>query len=486
MLGLLASVPPDSDPPQAGGDRVRALRARIAAAPDDIALRRELDGVLLELRRYDEVIATWDEYLARNPQDGRGYLERGGTHTYRRDGPAALKDLDRACSLGEQLGCEQAAKLRAMFAKMNAGGAEAATPVPQVVAEDAADAEEADDDRASLVRAVVLGLVTAVLIGGGTLVSRQLKLRRQSKPSTVGGPRAKKAREEAAEGHLTSVVQLLRGTPDPELRWLYLSTLSGVPLDSAERLVAAHPDDPVAHVLLGYARVWAGKEARGTAVAEDTSLEAFEAFEALALSAVEAANRACALAPEDPVPWLIRLSAFYGLGVSVPDIMATFQEAVRRAPGHFGAHDLAAHLMSPKWFGDADTLLDFARTAAAEAPDGSDLPILVLRAHFEIAMAAAMTADDEAAKAYVQRKDVRDECRAAYARSLGHPAYRERAASVDARNQACGLFYFAEMNELLARELDKLGYAYTSAPWVFLARSPRAAFAAARVQARLS
>ncbi len=471
VLAVLASAP-------ATDAEIASLRDRISAAPDDVELRIALDEALVAHKRYDEIVATWDEYIARNPEDGRAYLERGGTHTLRRDAAPALRDLDRACSLGQPRGCEGATQLRAMFAKRGidpAGERRVRAP--------AAPAKPAKTERSWTSR-IVVGVAVAFLVAGGGFVARALRRRRQTKPSTVGGPRARKAREEAAQGHLTSALELLRSTPDPELRWMHLSTLPSIAPDHARRLASAHPNDVAAQVLLSSALLQSGMQARGAAASEFTTREQFAAFEALSRSAVEVAERAAALAPDDPLPWLLQLQACYGLGRSVDEIRAILDEVTRRAPGHFDAHRIAAHLLSPKWFGDVDTLLEFARTTAASAPDGSDLPAIVLYAHFELFMSAAAK-DDAAATAYVQRREVRDECRAAYARSLGHAAYRERPASAVARNHVCGWFYAAEMNELLAAELDKLGYAFTGSPWIHFGTDVRRVFADARIQAKL-
>lgn len=93
-------------------DRIREIQRRVEASPDDFALRRELDAALFELNRFDDIVASWDAYLSRHPEDARAYFERGGTHSHRRDARAMLDDFDRACTLGLSPACEAATTMR--------------------------------------------------------------------------------------------------------------------------------------------------------------------------------------------------------------------------------------------------------------------------------------------------------------------------------------------------------------------------------------
>ena len=82
-----------------------ALRAKVDAAPDDPGLHRQLDYALAKENRFDEVVTLWTRYLARNPDDGRAYMERAGAYHHLRLMPQTRADLKQACELGVTEGC---------------------------------------------------------------------------------------------------------------------------------------------------------------------------------------------------------------------------------------------------------------------------------------------------------------------------------------------------------------------------------------------
>lgn len=68
---------------------------------------------LAKSRRFPEVVASWDAYLARNPDDARAYRERGGAKWHLRQHDAALDDTEHACKLGNENACTDLPKMRA-------------------------------------------------------------------------------------------------------------------------------------------------------------------------------------------------------------------------------------------------------------------------------------------------------------------------------------------------------------------------------------
>jgi tetratricopeptide (TPR) repeat protein len=101
---LLRRGNPNLDP-----DELERLTRR-AQKEDGFEAYLALDGALAKRGRFAEIIEHWTEHLARHPEDGRGYLERGGAYRAIRQMDAAIRDAERACELGVVRGCEYAKK----------------------------------------------------------------------------------------------------------------------------------------------------------------------------------------------------------------------------------------------------------------------------------------------------------------------------------------------------------------------------------------
>ncbi|WP_340558475.1 hypothetical protein [Streptomyces sp. GSL17-111] len=95
------------------------------------------------------------------------------------------------------------------------------------------------------------------------------------------------------------------------------------------------------------------------------------------------AREAAAMADEDPTPHLTELFVARRLGYRRADFEALWNEVVRRAPHHMGAHLAALPYWSEKWHGSREDAYAFAQDAAARAPEGSLLPALPLFAVWE-------------------------------------------------------------------------------------------------------
>ncbi len=97
---LLRRGSPNLDP-----EEIERLTAR--ARKDDVfEAYLALDAALAKRGRFAEVIEHWTEHLTRHPNEGRGYLERGGAYRAIRQMDAAIRDAEKACELGVTKGCE--------------------------------------------------------------------------------------------------------------------------------------------------------------------------------------------------------------------------------------------------------------------------------------------------------------------------------------------------------------------------------------------
>jgi tetratricopeptide (TPR) repeat protein len=92
-----------------------ALEEQARKAPDDFRALQQLGYALARRGQFERVVELWTAYLARHPQDGQAYLERGGAHFQLRQLAAARADAARACALGVSEGCAREKQVASMM-----------------------------------------------------------------------------------------------------------------------------------------------------------------------------------------------------------------------------------------------------------------------------------------------------------------------------------------------------------------------------------
>jgi tetratricopeptide (TPR) repeat protein len=93
-------------------DEVALLERAIALDPDDLDNHRRLDAALIRAGARDKIPAMWAKYLARHPKNARAHLELAGALHHLGRERDALAEAAAACRLGEQTGCQIAARGR--------------------------------------------------------------------------------------------------------------------------------------------------------------------------------------------------------------------------------------------------------------------------------------------------------------------------------------------------------------------------------------
>ncbi|MEU9334718.1 hypothetical protein AB0D49_16360 [Streptomyces sp. NPDC048290] len=134
------------------------------------------------------------------------------------------------------------------------------------------------------------------------------------------------------------------------------------------RAAPGHQDDPDA--LLVAAQLAADRAWRSPARAE-----LLAPVEALVTAAAEAV-------PRDPVPWRLALDRARGAHAGHTEFERLWTEAVRRSPHHYGCHVAALKYLGASWHGSHRECFDFAEPAADDAPPGSLVRALPVRAAF--------------------------------------------------------------------------------------------------------
>ncbi|WP_405011821.1 hypothetical protein [Kitasatospora sp. NBC_01539] len=201
-------------------------------------------------------------------------------------------------------------------------------------------------------------------------------------PPSRASSAADRARAAARSGDWTpSAAHLTAAGTDWDERHLRIEALARHAVEDDTWLrnwLRKQPDSPDAAVV--HAATLVTRIGRLRAIQPERRLrqEELRTLRLLLDGALPACTRAAALAPDDPSPWAWRLEAV--LGRSRTEFDAVFQEAVDRAPHHYGAHRSAFRHRTPMPTEPVEPMIAFVEGIAATAPPESLLSGLVLEA----------------------------------------------------------------------------------------------------------
>jgi hypothetical protein len=147
---------------------------------------------------------------------------------------------------------------------------------------------------------------------------------------------------------------------------------------------------------------------RGQGFAHQVPADRMARFREMLPAAIDAAREASRLAPRDPGPWVVMLTAARGARYSHGQFGQLWQELLARAPYHYEAHCQALQFWCAKWAGSDEAMFRFSREAVDRAPAGSPLAGVHLLAlceyeHRHGGAAAPRSAEDKALLAKVAR-----------------------------------------------------------------------------------
>jgi hypothetical protein len=174
---------------------------------------------------------------------------------------------------------------------------------------------------------------------------------------------------------------------DWDERWSRLEFLQHIARqDDAwlEKWRADRPGDGDAatlHASLLVHRAWMR---RGSGYANEVSPQAKADFKAMLPAGMEAARVAAQLAPHDPGPWVVMVTAARGLNYSHQQFQPLWQGLHARAPYHYDGHWQALQYWCAKWHGSNRQMMQFAEAAVAATPPGSPLAGVYLHALQEL------------------------------------------------------------------------------------------------------
>lgn len=170
--------------------------------------------------------------------------------------------------------------------------------------------------------------------------------------------------------------------------------------------------------------------------------------------------------PEDPTPWayLIMVATWY----SDPEEIKYnyFNEAISRDPENWAAHMHMIIALSEKWGGSNEEMIEFARNASTNAPVGTDLKAIVVKAYIEYWKYLDMFEDNpEDARSFISDENIKSDIINAYNLSLAHNNFSESKVSIFVRYNLSGWFWVTKDKTRLNNELSILGNQIEDIHW---------------------
>ena len=249
------------------------------------------------------------------------------------------------------------------------------------------------------------------------------------------------ARTAAERGEWRPAAELLAASVDDDMRYARIVALAVQGMRRSRWLdawVAARPTDPNAQAvraMLAVRRAW---ELRGP----DWEPRNAQAFIAALREAEELTREAIDNDPLDPSPRAVLVEMARGQQVDADELDSRTRSLFLLAPHHQGGHEAELHYRSAKWFGSDDEMLEVARAAAAAAPAGSALALIVVTAHIEHYFSLVERSAAHAER-YVRSAEVRAEVARAVAHWQGGPTGASPVNQAKAHNTLAFYFWLA-------------------------------------------
>lgn len=221
--------------------------------------------------------------------------------------------------------------------------------------------------------------------------------------------------------------------------------------------VSQRPQSPVAATALGLALVNYAWEARGHGWANTVLEERGRLFTERLLEARQALELACNLDPADPAGPNAMINVVKGLGLGREEMERQYQRALKADDSLLEPATAKMIALLPKWGGSADEALAFSRAAAAAAPAGSAVPLVLTSVHRELDLDLQNTRRD---RWYYRAPGVWKELKPVFERHLA--AFPE---AIVTRNWYAWAAWRAGDFETALRELDRIGDEWDPAVW---------------------
>lgn len=184
-------------------------------------------------------------------------------------------------------------------------------------------------------------------------------------------------------------------------------------------------DDAFGMAVLGAYTVNAAWKVRSAKRAQHVSQDQFKQFHAMLRDAEEYLYASAELDGSSVAPWHSLLTSGRGLQVGRDIARQRFDAAIRRSPGHLGAHMSMLQQLCKKWSGSHELMHEFA-TEAARGPHADMLCVMVPQAYYEHFIE---TERDTPERKFIQSAQSRAELKELAERTIFRPDYQPNPRS---------------------------------------------------------
>ena len=224
-----------------------------------------------------------------------------------------------------------------------------------------------------------------------------------------------------------------------------------------ETWVERRPGSPIAHAAFGKILVDYAWEARGRGWSNTILDDRGKLFAERLLAARRHLEKAYELDPADPAVPTTLIEVAKGLGLDREEMEIQFQRALTADGALLRPYVGKLIYLLPKWYGSAEQALSFARSAAAAAPAGSPVTLVLAWAHNELSGYLVATQEDHG---YFKNPAVWAELKPVFESYL-----KNFPEAVGIRNWYARTAYHSGDFTVAQRELDALGDDWDPAYW---------------------
>lgn len=206
--------------------------------------------------------------------------------------------------------------------------------------------------------------------------------------------------------------------------------------------------------------------ARGYGLGREVSDSEWEVFFNRLDETKEVLLKCTEKSPEDPTPWAYLIMVATWRSESEEIKYHYFNEAISRDPNNWAAHMHMIIALSEKWGGNNEDMIEFARQSSKDAPIGSDLKAILVKAYIEYWKYLDIFEDSpDDAKAFILDHEIQSDIIEAYNSSLAHDDFCESKVTIFVRYNLSSWFWTTRDRSRLRNELLILGSKVEDIHW---------------------